>query len=487
MQAEANDVGNTQDTGRTRSGDDPFAFGEQIINYNRWVLIAIFFLFNNLGFTENPALIWPINIVLLLALLLAGYIQYRLHRGHSFGPAITFVLSAIQDGLITAGVYLTGLYHSHFFIFYYPSLLGFSLAFPLGASLIHATLIGAIYFALCWFLTPDLAADPFALKILVERWLVMYSIVAIGGLLVRQERKRRLQAVASEAQIARENEELYRNLSGKMENWRQIGQEIDRTTGRLNDLAGNLTGLAEEIGAGCEGVSTVTYEIVSRSATNVDQITTIGQVSEQVVATAHSLADNADSTGVASDQARKAVGQAAQAAQALRKRTQTIDDLAAAVRRVADQTNLLAFNASIEAIQAGQEGRRFSVVADEVRQVAERAIHLARGIDELSVEMQQHTGQILDDMAEIGEMVDQTLDFVQVTSQTSEGQKASADVMAQSVTTLEDGTQQTATNIQTVSAAVQRQHVALQQIATLSQELADSAGSLGALTKTLVD
>jgi methyl-accepting chemotaxis protein len=466
---------------------DDFAFGEQIINYVRWPLIGILLLFNNAGFTENRSFIMPINAVLLLALLLSGYIQVRLHQGRSFGQPVTFALAAIQDGLITAGVYLTGLYDSHFFIFYYPSLLGFSLAFSLRTSLAYASLVGLVYSAMSWFLTPGLSSDSFAPKILIERWLVLYMIVIIGGLLVRQERARRQLAIAKETQTAHENERLYRNLSGQMEQWRQVGQEIERTAGQLGVLAQDLARLADEISLGGKGINTTIEQVVTRAVAAVEQIAAIGQVSDQVFAASCDLADSAGSTGKASDQAQRAVDRATEAVQALGWRSQAIGDLAAAVRQVADQTNLLAFNASIEAIQAGQKGQRFAIVANQVRHVAERAIHLAREIDELSHEVHQGTRQVLDAMSDIAKMVSQAVSLVQTTSQTSQTQRASTDTMSHSVDALEKGAQQTVADIQTVSITVQQQHTALQRIASLCQELADSAGSLGKLTQVLAD
>jgi methyl-accepting chemotaxis protein len=464
---------------------DDFAFGERIINYIRWPLIGVLLLFNNFGFTENRSFIMPINGVLLLALLLTGYIQIRLRQGRSFGRAVTFVLAVIQDGLITVGVYLTGLYESHFFIFYYPSLLGFSLAFSLRTSLAYASLVGLAYSTMSWFLTPGVSGDPFAFKILIERWLVLYMIVIIGGLLVHQERRRRQVAVATAAQTAQENERLYHNLNEQMEQWRQVGHEIERTAGQAAALARDLARLADEVGLDCEGINTTIEQVVNRAVGNVEQITAIGQVSDQVVVSARDLANSAVSTGRAADQAQRAVHQATEAVQTLTLRSQAIGDLAAAVRQVADQTNLLAFNASIEAIQAGQKGQRFAVVANQVRQVAERAIYLAREIDELSHEVHQGTRQVLDAMSEIAGMVDQAVSLVQTTSQASQSQKASADTMSRSVDVLEGGAQQTAADIQTVSITVQQQHTALQRIAVLCQELADSAGNLGKLTDVL--
>ena len=464
---------------------DDFAFGERIINYIRWPLIFILFLFNNLGFTEDRSLIWPINGLVLLTLAMTGYIQYRLHQGHSFGKPLTLVLSVIQDTMITFGVSLTGLYESHFFIFYYPSLLGFSLAFPLRINLAYATLVGLVYSALSWFVTPNARGDPVVVKVLVERWMVMYVIVIVGWFVVREERTRRQMALAAERGTAEENQELYRTVRTQMDNWQRIGEANDRTARQLASLAQDLAALAREMDGGSMEITTAAQEITDRAVTHLDQVGTIGQVTDQIVTAAHDLAATAGPTGEASDQAQRAVVRATEAVQSLSRRSAAIGELVDAVRRVADQTNLLAFNANIEAIQAGERGHRFAVVANEVRQVAERAIGLAREIDQLSEEIQLGTHQVLEAMDEIAELVSRTGELVQVTSQTSQGQQSSADLLAGSVAMLKQVSRQNAADLQAVTTTVEQQRVALQQVADLSQELADSAGKLSSLTETL--
>lgn len=464
---------------------DDFAFGERIINYIRWPLIIILLAFNNLGFTEDKALIWPINAVVLLALAMTGYIQYRLHQGHSFGQITTLALSVVQDTLITVGIALTGLYDSHFFIFYYPSLLGLSLAFSLGTNLIYVTVLGLAYSALCWFLTPDLSGDAIAVKVLVERWLVMYLIVAIGWFVVREERQRRQQALAAERRTAEENEQLYLTVRTQIDNWQRIGEANDRTARQLAALAHSLAALTQQMEVGSAEITAAAQEITKRAVTSLDQVATIGQVTDQVVAAAHDLTATAEPTGTASTLAQHAVDRTTKAVQSLNRRSADIGELVVAVRRVADQTNLLAFNANIEAIQAGERGRRFAVVANEVRLVAEQAIGLAREIDQLSEEIDLGTRKVLEATAEIADLVNRTGELVQVTSQASQSQKSSADLLAGSVATLQQVSRQNAADLQAVTTTVQQQRVALKQVADLSQELAGTADKLSSLTETL--
>lgn len=200
-----------------------------------------------------------------------------------------------------------------------------------------------------------------------------------------------------------------------------IIQSTDRlleTAETLTDSGSGVAIAAAELSFTAEALTTQ----IEREAQGVDTIAESASRIEQIVdaaSAAETLAEDAraassrglDALSAAAEQIRETNTQARATADsigALNSKSEQIQQITAVISGIAEQTNLLALNAAIEAARAGEQGRGFAVVADEVRQLAKKSGDATREIGTMINEIGGGMHMAVDTVADLAELIEQS-------------------------------------------------------------------------------
>ena len=260
--------------------------------------------------------------------------------------------------------------------------------------------------------------------------------------------------------------------------------------GSILDSAGEMVrairAMVSEIGQssvrltqGAEQISTASREVATASQHQSDATSSMAAAIEQMTVSVNHISDNAKDTQqnslssvtlseegfgrveAATHEIREIATTVSDASSRIRKleeRANQISSIAGVIKDIAGQTNLLALNAAIEAARAGEQGRGFAVVADEVRKLAERT-------SAATIEIEQMIGGIQSDTVEVVGVMDAAL------PQVAAGVEA-AESAADSLRQIKDGAQSTLASIREVADSTHEQSVASNSIAQKVEEIA---------------
>lgn len=278
-----------------------------------------------------------------------------------------------------------------------------------------------------------------------------------------------------------------------IQNLREIVRQVKKAAVQVNqgsidsesfarNQSSDALRMAEELAVTLNSVQMMTESIqrVAENAREAEEVARISSIS------ALKGGESVERTVAGILQIRETVSETARKVKRLAEASQEISKIVALISQIASRTNLLALNASIQAARAGEAGKGFAIVADEVRQLADRSAKSLKEIEQIVLQIQSETGSV---MTAMEEGIQQVID---VTERSEQAKKSLDDIIQVSnkidslVRSITADTVKQRENSREVAQVMQSVELTAQETSQESQRVGGSLQKLVSISRDLL-
>jgi methyl-accepting chemotaxis protein len=289
-------------------------------------------------------------------------------------------------------------------------------------------------------------------------------------------------------------------------NYKNYQNSINKLGDSLERLVAEVAESVHAVASASNQISASTEEMAAGAQEQSSQASEVASATEQMTTTILETAKNSDSAAKAAKEAgfiakeggrvvfetvegmeriSEVVKKSAATVMELGKNSDQIGEIIQVIDDIADQTNLLALNAAIEAARAGEQGRGFAVVADEVRKLAERTSKATKEIANMIRQIQKETGEAVISMEEGTSEVEKGKNLADQAGKSLKQIITGAEQVVDIVTQVATASQEQSAAVEQISKNIESISSVTQQSASGVSQIAKAAGDLNMLTDNL--